>query len=98
MRINRGDMTSNREIELQPSRPSRDAVDSTTSPASEGGAASDSIALSGLNDLAQLALGAGSNERAQRVEQLRQQVQANQYVVEPDRVGRALIAAHMTGG
>ena len=90
-------MTSNREIELQPSRPAREPVDSSTSGSLEGSAASDSIALTGLNDLAQFALNAGASERAERVEQLKQAVQGNQYRIDPDSVSRALIAALLTG-
>lgn len=94
MRINRGEMTSNPEIELQLTRSSRETVDSNTSSPTEG---SDSVALNGVGDLAQLALSAGASERADRVEQLKQMVDTNQYTVDPDTVSRALIGAHMVG-
>ncbi len=97
MRIDRGDMTSNREIELQPARPSREAIDSTTLAGSGGSAASDSIALNGVSSLVQLALSAGASQRADRVQQLKQLVESNQYTIDPNSVGRALIAAHMSG-
>jgi len=95
MRINRGEMTSNPEIELQLTRASREPVDSK---ASTGLAAdSDSVALNGVGDLAQLASSAGASERADRVEQLKQMVESNQYTIDPDTVSRALIGAHMVG-
>ena len=95
MRINRGEMTSNPEIELQLTRPSREAIDSKASTGLAAG--SDSVALNGVGDLAQLALSAGVSERADRVEQLKQLVDTNQYAIDPASVSRALIAAHMSG-
>ena len=95
MRINRGEMTSNPEIELQLTRTSREAVDSKASTGLTTG--SDSVALNGVADLAQLASSAGASERADRVEQLKQLVDTNQYTIDPDTVSRALIGAHMVG-
>ena len=95
MRINRSDLTSNPEIELQLTRTSREVVDSNTSQSTAGGP--DSVALNSAGDLAQLALNAGASERADRVEQLKQLVDTNQYTVDPNTVSRALIGAHMVG-
>lgn len=95
MRINRGDLTSNPEIERQLTRASREVVDSNSSTSAAG--AADSVALNGAGDLAQLALNAGASERADRVEQLKQLVSSNQYTVDPYTVSRALIGAHMVG-
>jgi anti-sigma28 factor (negative regulator of flagellin synthesis) len=97
MRINRGDMTTNPEIELQPARSSREVVDSATPTASDGSGASDSIALTGVSSLAQLALTAGAGERADRVQQLKQMVDNNQYTIDPVSVSSALIGAHLSG-
>jgi len=97
MRINGGDMTTNPEIELQPARSSREVVDSTAPAGSGGSAASDSIALNGISSLVQLALSAGASQRADRVQQLKQLVDTNQYAIDPASVSRALIAAHMSG-
>ncbi|HTS47322.1 MAG TPA: flagellar biosynthesis anti-sigma factor FlgM [Bryobacteraceae bacterium] len=95
MRINRGELTSNPEIELQLTRTSREVVDSNTSSSVAGGP--DSVALNGAGDLAQLALSAGANERADRIQQLKQLVDTNQYSVDPYTLSRALIGAHMVG-
>jgi len=95
MRINRGDLTSNPEIELQVTRKSREVVDSKASTSDTGGP--DSVALNGTGDLAQLALNAGASERADRIEQLKQLVDSNQYTVDPHTLSRALIGAHMVG-
>jgi anti-sigma28 factor (negative regulator of flagellin synthesis) len=97
MRIDSGDVTSNREIELQPARPSREVVDSTAPAGSGGSAASDSIALNGVSSLVQLALSAGAGQRADRVQQLKQLVDTNQYTIDPVSVSSALIHAHMSG-
>lgn len=97
MRINRGDVTTNPEIELQPARSSREVVDSTTPADSGRSGASDSIALTGVSSLAQLALTAGAGQRADRVQQLKQLVDTNQYTIDPGSVSSALISAHMSG-
>ena len=99
MRINSGDVTDSMEIQLDQSHPSREVADSTkTSTAGNSSGTSDSIALTGVGDLVQLALGAGAAQRADRVQQLKQLVDSNQYSIDPEAVSRALIGAHMTGG
>ncbi len=97
MRIGRGDITGNREIELQPAQSSRQPIDSTGSTGLGGTEASDSIALNGVSDLVQLALNAGTGERTDHVQQLKQSVESNQYQVDPELVSRALIRAHTNG-
>jgi flagellar biosynthesis anti-sigma factor FlgM len=99
MRIQNGDVTDTMEIQLNQTRQSREVADSTAVPAGSraGAGSSDSIALSGNSDLVQLALTAGSGDRADRIAQLKQLVANNQYSVDPEAVSSALIGAHLTG-
>jgi len=99
MRIQNGDVTDNMEIQLNQTRQSREVADSGTA---SGGStptagSSDSINITGAGGLVQSALTAGSQQRADRVEQLRQLVNSNQYSVDPEAVSRALISAHLAG-
>lgn len=57
----------------------------------------DSISLSNTGDLVQQALTAGASERAARVQQLRNQVESNQYQVDAQATGQAIIDAHLSG-
>ena len=97
MRIYGSDITGNQEVDLQPSRSSREATDSTGSTSLGSTQTSDSIALTGLSDLTQLALSAGASQRADVVQQLKLAVESNQYRVDPEAVSSALIAAHTAG-
>jgi len=99
MKIQSGDLTDNMEIQLNQARQSREVADSTAASAGSkaGVSSSDSIALSGNGDLVQLALTAGSGERADRIAQLKLLVSNNQYSVDPQAVSSALIGAHLTG-
>jgi anti-sigma28 factor (negative regulator of flagellin synthesis) len=99
MRIQNGDVTDNMEIQLNQTRQSREVVDSSAPSAGStpGTGSSDFISLTGVSGLVQTALGAGAQQRADRVEQLRQLVNSNQYSVDPEAVSRALISAHLMG-
>lgn len=99
MRIQNGDVTDNMEIQLNQTRQSREVVDSPAPSAGStpGAGSSDSISLTGVSGLVQTALGAGAQQRADRVAQLKQLVNSNQYSVDPEAVSRALISAHLTG-
>jgi len=70
-----------------------DARSSTGSDDAQG----DSIVLSGAAGLVQQALSAGSDARAARVEQLKQQIQSGQYTVDAAAVGSAIVNAGITG-
>ena len=99
MRIQNGEATDNMEIQLNQTRQSREVADSS---ASAGGStptagSSDSINITGDNGLVQSALNAGAQQRADRVEQLKQLVNSNQYSVDPEAVSSALIGAHLAG-
>ena len=100
MRISSGgDMTDASQINLDQARSSREVVDtaaSTTGTAS-GPRSSDSIALSGVSSLVQLALGAGVDTRAGRVQELKQQIDSNQYSIDSTAVSSAIISAHLAG-
>lgn len=80
---------------LEPRDVSRAGVSESSSPGSAP--AVDSIALSNTSDLVQLALQSGTDARAARVQELRQQIQNNQYQVDPLTVSRSLISAHLAG-
>ena len=99
MRIQNGDVTDNMEIQLNQTRQSREVTDSGTSSAGStpAGARSDSINITGSGGLVQSALTAGAQQRADRVEQLKQLVNSNQYSVDPEAVSSALIGAHLAG-
>ena len=99
MRIQHGDVTDNMEIQLNQTRQSREVADSPAAPGAPTPVAgnSDSINLTGVGGLVQSALSAGAQQRADRVEQLKQLVNSNQYSVDPEAVSRALIGAHLAG-
>lgn len=88
------------ELAVDQARASRqtDGANATSSNATGISAGSDSIALSSTKDLVQRALSAGSETRLARILELRQQVQSNQYQVDPLAVSNALIDAHLAGG
>ena len=100
MRIQNGDVTDNMEIQLNQTRQSQGVVDSSAPSAGStpGAGSSDSISLTGVRGLVQTALSAGAQQRADRVEQLRQLVNSNQYPVGAEAISHALIGAHLTGG
>ncbi len=55
----------------------------------------DSITLTSTRDLVQQALNSGSEARLARILELKQQIESNQYQVDPLAVSRALIDAHL---
>jgi flagellar biosynthesis anti-sigma factor FlgM len=99
MKIQSGDVTDNMEIQLNQTRQSREVADSPAAAAGSAtvGGSSDSINIIGSGGLVQSALSAGAQQRAERVEQLKQLVNSNQYSVDPEAVSQALISAHLTG-
>jgi flagellar biosynthesis anti-sigma factor FlgM len=99
MKIQSGDVTDNMEIQLNQTRQSREVADSLGAPAGSGttGGSSDSINITGSGGLIQSALSAGAQDRTDRVAQLKQLVNSNQYSVDPEAVSSALISAHLAG-
>ena len=57
----------------------------------------DSISLSTTGDLVQQAMTAGASDRAARVQQLKSQVESNQYQVDAQATSQAIIDAHLSG-
>jgi flagellar biosynthesis anti-sigma factor FlgM len=97
MNIKTGDATNASQINLDQTRAPRqsgsvDASGQTVTGPAVGG---DSIALSSTRDLIQQALSAGSDARLARIQELKQQIDSNQYQVDPVAVSRALISAHL---
>jgi len=78
------------------SRPIGDAA-TTSSTSANQTSANDSIALSTSSDLVQQALSSGAMERTNRIQQLQQLVQSDQYQVDAGSLSKSLIAAHMAG-
>ena len=96
MTIKTNGATDATQIDLNQARESRDIsnaspLESTTT----GSRGTDSIALSGIRDLVQQALSSGADARTARIAQLKQQIDSNQYQVDPVAVSRALINAHL---
>jgi hypothetical protein len=60
-------------------------------------ATEDRITLSNGNELIQKALTAPSADRSNRIQQLKNLIQTNQYNVDPVTVGRALVDAQLSG-
>ena len=61
------------------------------------GLGDDSVALSSAAHMVQQALGAGSDARAVRVAELRQQIQSGQYVTDPAAISQAILNASIAG-
>jgi len=57
----------------------------------------DSVALSSAASQVHQALSAGADARAARVQQLRQQIEAGQYAIDPATIGNALLDAGIAG-
>ncbi|HUA20083.1 MAG TPA: flagellar biosynthesis anti-sigma factor FlgM [Bryobacteraceae bacterium] len=57
----------------------------------------DSISLSTPGDIVQQALTAGASSRAARIQQLKSQIDSNQYQVDPLATSQAIIGAHIAG-
>ena len=72
---------------------SADSANSSSNP----GALGDSVALSGASRLIQQALNAGSDARATRVQQLKQQIESGQYVVDPAAISSAILNQSING-
>jgi len=99
MKIKTSDTPDATRMDLNPTRGTREAGNSTASNSVTGNRipSTDSIAISGTNSLVQQAIGSGSADRAARVLELQQQYQSGQYQADPVAVSRALIAAHLAG-
>ena len=101
MRIYGSDMTDASQINLDQTRSSREVVDlsgsGSASSSNSASSSSDSIALSGISDLVQQAFSAGAQDRAARVQQLKQQIDNNQYSIDPSVVSSSIISAHLAG-
>lgn len=94
-----GDMTDASQINLDQTRSNREVVDTTASTPNStvSSPSSDSITLSGISDLVQQALSAGTDARSARVQQLKQLIDSNQYSIDPVAVSNAIISAHLAG-
>ncbi|HLG96573.1 MAG TPA: flagellar biosynthesis anti-sigma factor FlgM [Bryobacteraceae bacterium] len=94
-----GDMTDATQLNLDQTRSSREVVDNAGSALTPttGASSSDFIKLSGIGDLVQQALSAGTDARAARVQQLKQLIDSNQYSIDPVAVSNAIISAHLAG-
>jgi flagellar biosynthesis anti-sigma factor FlgM len=99
MKIKPGDTPDAMRMDLNPTRGTREAGATATSNSTSPSRASssDSIALSTTTGLVQQALGAGSDARAARVQELQKQVASGQYQVDAMAVSHALIEAHLAG-
>ena len=71
-------------------------VGSSGSPAA-GGLQEDSVMLSAATDLVQQAWSAGAAARANRVQELKQQIDSGQYNADPAAVGSAVIGGAIAG-
>lgn len=65
--------------------------------AASSGVTGDSVTLSGAAELIHQALNAGSETRADRVQQLKQQIESGQYVVDPAAISNAILDAGIAG-
>jgi len=72
------------------------SADSSRSGSVENGQ-SDSVALSGAAGLIHQAQNAGSDARAARVQQLKQQIESGQYAIDPAAIGNAILNAGIAG-
>ena len=68
-------------------------ADSTGGSAASSSVAGDSVALSGAAGLIHKALSAGSETRAARVQQLKQQIESGQYAIDPAAISNAIVNA-----
>jgi len=57
----------------------------------------DSVALSGAAGLIHQAQSAGSDDRAARVQQLKQQIESGQYAIDPASISNAIVNAGIAG-
>jgi anti-sigma28 factor (negative regulator of flagellin synthesis) len=87
------------QIDLSPSRSARETAPGAGSGTGISGSAAgaDRIALSGISELVQQAQNAGSDDRAARVKELRQQIDSNQFEIDPLAVSQALINSSLAG-
>jgi anti-sigma28 factor (negative regulator of flagellin synthesis) len=99
MMIKSGDSLDASRLGLDQTRGSQGAG-STGAPASgpvQPSSGQDSISLSTPGDIVQQALTAGASDRAARIQQLKNQVDSNQYQVDAQATSRAIIDAHLAG-
>ena len=99
MIIKNGETPDVSRLDLDQTRGSRE-VGATA--ASAGGSANptasnDSISLSTPSGIVQQALTAGAADRAARIQQLKSQIDSNQYQVDALATSRAIIDAHLAG-
>ena len=94
-----GDTMDASQVNLDQTRSTREVFDNNASTPNSTAISpnSDSISLSGISDLVQQALSAGTDARAARVQQLKQLIESNQYPIDPVAVGNAIIGAHLAG-
>jgi flagellar biosynthesis anti-sigma factor FlgM len=69
----------------------------STGSAANSGAKGDSVALSGAAGLIHQALNAGSESRAARVQELKQQIESGQYVIDAAAISTAIVNAGIAG-
>jgi anti-sigma28 factor (negative regulator of flagellin synthesis) len=99
MMIKGGDSLDAARLGLDQTRGSQGAG-SAGAPASgsvQPNLAHDSISLSTPGDIVQKALTAGASDRAARIQQLKNQIDSNQYQVDALATSRAIIDAHLAG-
>lgn len=89
---------ANSQLQLDHTRAASQAAPTDSeSSATITGASGDSVALSGAAGLIHQALNAGSSASADRVQQLKQQIESGQYVVDPAAISNAVLNASITG-
>ena len=98
MTIKTGDAGNIPNAEVDRTRSARNTSSANTSSSSSSkGSTVDSIALTSAKDIVQRALNAGSEARLNRIQELRNQVENNQYSVDAVAVSHALIESHLAG-
>ena len=89
---------SRSEVQVEHSRAAGEPVPpGPAGSATRSASLEDSIELSTAADLVQRASSAGAAARASRVQQLKQQIEAGEYTVDPAALSRALIDATVAG-
>ncbi|HTR34841.1 MAG TPA: flagellar biosynthesis anti-sigma factor FlgM [Bryobacteraceae bacterium] len=99
MMIKSGDSLDASRLGLDQTRGSQGAgsAGAPTSGSAQQNHGNDSISLSTPGDIVQQALTAGASSRAARIQELKNQIDGNQYQVDPQATSRAIINAHLAG-
>ena len=99
MRIKTGDTGDVSRIDVGQTLAARESSNASGSDSvsTTGAPTGDSIALSSRGNILQQAVAAGAEARANRIQQLKNQIDANRYSVDATEVSRALIDAHLAG-